>query len=114
MTDFDAFMRQSLRDAEEIVGQDTFSIEGVPDVTFSGVLNSHAAAAELVPGGAAPRWPAELLCDRDQFTAHFNAPLEQSLARRTVILDGRRLRIDNVELDSISIRLTLGAPGSFR
>ena len=114
MSEFADMVRASLAEAEAIVGTTAFSIEGISGVTFGGVHNSHEASEDLVMGGAAPRWPAVLLCDRAQFAAHFPAPLEQSMSRRHVLLDGRRLRIERVELDEVSVQLTLAAPGAFR
>lgn len=122
MSEFADMVRTSLADAEALVGTTTFTIEGITQtiddvttpVSFGGVHNSFEASEDLVPGGAAPSWPAVLLCDRAQFAAHFTAPLEQSMERRHVMLDGRRLRIERVELDEVSIMLVLAAPGSFR
>jgi hypothetical protein len=114
-TEFQRSTEASFAEATRTVGAVTFTFASIPTVEFYGILNAYEADPSGAMGGFAPRYPTTLLCPLAQFVENFDgAHLERELETQTVLLDGRRLRVAQVELDEVAVRLTLAAPGTFR
>ena len=100
------FSQQSLAEAALIFGTSTTTINGED---YEGIFDQFSAERELELGGYVGTYDATVVLQLADLAA-LAAPLERTLEGKSLTVEGRTFRIDQVGVDSAGVTLGLSNP----